>query len=254
MRLLSSCQFARSKYRACMWRASLVLLACAIKLLCLSPVSSVCCAANAPQKKPAVNPKPKSDPVVRLVSAAQKGTVNDAMRAIANGAPVDCRDQDGNTPLLIAVLHNNTAVARFLIQKGADVKATDKFGRTALHSVQDEPLAELLVKKGLDVNSRDKDFQMTPIFSQSLPILRVLRAAGADVNIRARKGMSPLMWHAYSNHLAGVRYLLSQGAEINAMNEEESTALDIAQRFQYRELAGYLKSAGAKTCKELKGQ
>jgi ankyrin repeat protein len=138
------------------------------------------------------------------------------------------------------------------LERGADVNARTEFGETVLHLVQDRGLAKLIIEKGADVNLRENDFKMTPIFFQRVAIAQLLYKAGADINIKAVKGITPLMWYTYSNYLDGVKFLVTNGAHVNSVNSEDSTALDIAIRFGHGELAEYLKSAGAKTAAELK--
>ena len=47
--------------------------------------------------------------------------------------PINCRDAYDNTPLHEAALWGREDVVQFLIDQGADIKATDKYGRTPLH-------------------------------------------------------------------------------------------------------------------------
>jgi ankyrin repeat protein len=50
--------------------------------------------------------------------------------------------------------------------------------------------------------------------------------------------------------LEGIQLLFSLGADVNAKNTDDQTALDIAERFGHLELLGYLKSVGAKSGKQ----
>lgn len=52
---------------------------------------------------------------------------------IDNGADVDKKDRDGNTPLIHAIYNLNVWIACELISNGADVHAKDRFNRTALY-------------------------------------------------------------------------------------------------------------------------
>ncbi len=53
---------------------------------------------------------------------------------LERGADVSVGSADGTTPLMIAAHHGNKDATEMLIAKGADVKAKDEFGRTALQS------------------------------------------------------------------------------------------------------------------------
>jgi len=157
------------------------------------------------------------------------------------------RNKGNNELLFSAVRENNLQKVKLALKKGADVNARTEFGETVLHFVQDPDLAKLIIEKGADVHVRENSFKMTPIFFQSITIARLLHKAGADINIKAEKGITPLMWYTYSNYLDGVKFLVTNGADVNSVNSEGSTALDIAIRFDHRKLAEYLKTMGAKT-------
>ena len=79
------------------------------------------------------------------------------------------RDAKYRTPLLLAAKLGKTDVVKFLLDKGADVNATDRFGHNALHMLLlhddtkcDLDSADALLEAGLDVNQRSK-FYNTPM-------------------------------------------------------------------------------------------
>lgn len=170
----------------------------------------------------------------------------------AAASPGKTENQASNEQLLSAARENDIQKVKRALERGANVNARTESGETVLHFVQDQGLAKLMIEKGADVNLRENDFKMTPIFFQKVAIAQFLYKAGGDINIRAVKGITPLMWYTYSNYLDGVKFLIINGAQVNSVNSEDSTALDIAIRFGHRELAEYLKSAGGKTAAELK--
>lgn len=153
--------------------------------------------------------------------------------------------------LFIAGQENDIVKMKLALKNGADINARTEAGQTVLHFVQDQDLAKFLIQKGADVNLKDYDFEMTPIYFQRVAVAKLLHKAGADVNVRAKKGITPLMWYTYSNYVEGLKFLIANGAHVNVVNAEGSTALDIAIRFQHRESVAYLRSAGAKTAEEL---
>lgn len=77
---------------------------------------------------------------------------------LSQGASVNVKAFDGDTPLHNAALKGNTGVARALLQNGASVSAKSRTGQTPLHCAARNgscEMVKLLVSKGADVNCRD---------------------------------------------------------------------------------------------------
>jgi ankyrin repeat protein len=75
-------------------------------------------------------------------------------------------DKDGRTPLHAAV-QGGLGYVKFLVDRGADVKAADKDGRTPLHDAAragSVGAVRLLLDKGADVKAADKDGR-TPLYA-----------------------------------------------------------------------------------------
>jgi ankyrin repeat protein len=96
--------------------------------------------------------------------------------------------EDSGTPLLLACLHNNTEIAFFCLEKGADVNIKDPDMNSALMYACMEgnfPVIKSLIEKGADVNVVNK-YDATPIlhlvskYSDNLEIIETLLKAGAD--------------------------------------------------------------------------
>ena len=74
------------------------------------------------------------------------------------GADLETRDAEGDTPLLIAVQRGNHRLARHLINHGADVNTRNTAGQTVLQIANNLGLgdiAQLLVRNGAQTLSEE---------------------------------------------------------------------------------------------------
>ncbi|MGB2579218.1 ankyrin repeat protein [Elusimicrobium simillimum] len=153
------------------------------------------------------------------VWAAIRGDNLDAVKYfIDKGVPVDIYPmaQYPFTPLYWASGSNNTEIAKYLIDRGANVNAVET-GFT--------PLAAAVTNKNME-------------------LIKYLVEHGADVNLGEGK---PLPFAILNNDLEAVKYLTEHGANLNPkVEEDEPTPLELAQRYNYKQIAAYLKSKGAK--------
>ncbi|MFE2124254.1 ankyrin repeat domain-containing protein [Rhodococcus aetherivorans] len=116
---------------------------------------------------------------------------------------VNLRDEDGRTPLMHAMLAEDTdpAIVALLIDRGADVDVADSDQKwTALHFAardQNEAQVRLLLKAGADVDPVDV-FGNTPLWRSvmnsrsDLAAMKLLIEHGADPHLRNHHGISPL--------------------------------------------------------------
>jgi ankyrin repeat protein len=111
----------------------------------------------------------------------------------------------------------------------------------------------LLHFAGANINSRSHGYTPLAIAAGEgrSDVVRYLLAEGADVNARERLGESALTEAAYYGHPALVGELLSHGADINAVGAD-GTALDIALNRNNPAVADLLKHHGGKRASELR--
>jgi ankyrin repeat protein len=173
-----------------------------------------------------------------------------AERLIAAGADVNARDDSGKTPLMIA----DAEVAELLLAKGATVDLRDNDGRTALHwaalsAIPRRGLIDLLLAHGASVDASDADGQ-TPldwaIRGGAIQSIDLLLGHGASIEEKTRGGSTPLLVAVMSQRDAAVTaHLLDRRARIDAVDNQQRSALHIAAAYAPYAIVATLVSKGA---------
>ena len=144
-----------------------------------------------------------------------------------------------------------------LIEKGADVNKTNKWGQTAIFAaVMRSPYyTKRLIDKGARVDIVDDSQGQTPFFmavvSQlmderpSFETLDILLEHGANINFQMTKGpntgATPLMFAVMANSTEMVKYLLKHGANPHIKDATGNSAIDYAKKEKNMEIIELLK-------------
>ena len=144
-----------------------------------------------------------------------------------------------DTALHVAARHEQTEIARLLLNHGAEVNAVNKAKQTPLYYAMpfrdqelNMELIELLVACGADVNATDKSGNNMPIQlafgwrRDPLPALELLLRNGAHINAVSGEGRTVLdcaMVYLGSpwNHVPRVELLLRYGANVNPVRTND---------------------------------
>lgn len=111
------------------------------------------------------------DKLPALGAAAMKGNDKIVKTLIKANADLDLREKSwgeeyqGDNALHLAIRHDQTSVAKILIEAGINVDAITNYDETALHLAVDQlnaDVVELLLKNGADANIKD-EYERTPI-------------------------------------------------------------------------------------------
>ena len=141
----------------------------------------------------------QGDPGMVLIEAVRAGNTGKALQLVSEGAPLEARDAENRTALLLATRANLVEVAAALIKAGADVNAKD--------SINDTPLLYAGAEGRND-------------------ILKLILATGKanlrDVN---RYGGTALIPAAHHGHPETVRLLLATAIDVDHVNNLGWTAL-----------------------------
>lgn len=141
-------------------------------------------------------------------------------RLIEAGVDVNQATEWGTTPLMKV---KDVAIAKLLIEKGADIHALDESKRSALHCASQDnlELTKLLVEAGADVNRVDKN-GATPLSFANEDIAFFLLENGADPHC---EGWSILHRSASHGWHTLTQTLIEKGVPINQASEEGVTPL-----------------------------
>jgi len=163
-------------------------------------------------------------------------------------------------PLLITAAHSgNPDVVRWLLDQGADIAATDSFGKSVLHQAAmrgHTDVIRLLLDRGMDANAPDRTGHSSSIHlaaSHAHPAedacgaIALLLERGVNVDARDIRGKTALMLAALAGKQVLFHFLLDHGADIDAQTEDGMTALMQVVRsgFCNKDMVRMLLQAGA---------
>ena len=140
-----------------------------------------------------------------------------------SGAPIEARDFNGRTPLMIACERGHRAIALLLIENGASIEAESDDLKAPLHYAAFSgllPVVQLLVNRGLDVNARTK-WKDTPLHYACsgtsmghVKIIHLLLERGAEVDALGMQGDTPFHWACWKGLGAIAELLVRHGADM----------------------------------------
>ena len=215
-----------------------------------------------------------------LLFVARNGDVVSAKILLAAGANVNVAAAVGTTALVVAVHSGRAAIARLLLDNGADPNNAGA-GYTALHIAvrrDDRELVQTLLVRGANPNVLL--MKATPVRRQSIvdiglhyslvcatpfwmaarfgdsEMMRLLAAYGADPSFVKSDGttsvMAPVLAFTIpgvvgseSRRLEALKVALDFGGDVNASNEAGETALHGAAKLGYNGVVQFLVEKGA---------
>ena len=181
----------------------------------------------------------------------QASNASMAKLLLEHGADARAAEDDGVTALMLAARGGRGAVAWLLLQHGADVAAASNNGSTALMWAAvggHEAVARLLLQHGADVAAAEDDGStalMSAAQSGHEAVAQLLLQHGADVAAASNDGRTALMWATQGGHEAVAKVLLQHGADVAAASNDGSTALMCAAHDGHEAVAQLLLQHGA---------
>jgi len=176
--------------------------------------------------------------------AARNDHAATVMKLLLAGTDPNVRDAQRNTALHVAIREESgKAVEALLKSPGTDVNAINQAGETPLMLAAIKgnlDIARELVKRGALVNEPGWSALHYAAAGPNEHLVRWLVGQGADIDARSPNGTTPLMMAAGYGGLSGAGILIAAGADVTLRNDHQLSAADFARRAGQDEMADKL--------------
>jgi len=162
-------------------------------------------------------------------------------KALELGADPDRPDEEGITPLMVAIKNNDTSALQIIIKSGkADINFAAENGINPLYTavlLENVECVRLLLSAGCLVDpvahsSKTDKFGETPLATavhmNNTVIVEMLLACGANTEAQIRSGGTSLLLATANNNYGLMRLLLRAGADINGENLQGINSLSLS--------------------------
>lgn len=173
-----------------------------------------------------VNRKDRQGQTVVHFLAGMRGGYALIGKLPAGGVEIDRTDNDGKTPLVIAVAKGRWDNVEYLAKKGASVEAADASGSTVIMQAAEKgsySTVESLIELGADINKKDNSgMTLAHILVKSanryaVNALKKLLAKGAQISVKDSSGRSAGGFAIEAGNGVSFKLLLDGGMDPNIM-------------------------------------
>lgn len=155
--------------------------------------------------------------------AAASGNILAINFLLDNGATIDVRTRNGQTPLMWAMRKNQTATASLLLRRQADPNAIDSEGLGLMSFSTESPLTLHFLAQHMDVASAAAKEKLLHTLCKTrgtrYSVLYCLEQLGISVNDRDLGGRTALHHAAVTGDIDVVKALAMKGADLAAVDE-----------------------------------
>ena len=214
-----------------------------------------------------------ADGTTALHWAVRDNDIQKVQSLIRTGADVNSANRYGVTPLSLAATNGSAAVVQMLLKAGANPNSTLPEGETVLMTAAragNADIVKALIARGAKVNASEKWQEQTALMwaaaENHAAAMKALVAAGADINAQSKVlsfqeykyetngmavfllphgGWTALMYAARQNATDAAAGLADLKADLNAVDADGTTALQLAVINLHYDLATLLLNKGA---------
>ncbi len=137
-----------------------------------------------PEGPAANDPEPAHDPEVlqlagKVFDLARQGATDTVAAYVDAGVPVDLRNDNGDTLLMLAAYHGHRATVAALLERGADPRRANDRGQTPLAGAvfkDDREMVRVLLDAGADPDGGSPSAVQTAEMFGRRDLLEMLRA------------------------------------------------------------------------------
>ncbi len=182
------------------------------------------------------------------------GKLNTTKAFFELGVKPDEKNSTGGNWLHSAARTGNAELIEYLIEKGCDINAHNSNGSTPLNDAAlsgNLRTVELMVDNGAKINTKDclaegcNKVDGSPLHNsvwRNPEIVKYLIKQGANVNAVNQNGQTPLHISTFGRCIECVRVLVEGGADLNVQDKFGKTPLHHAIKREKKDIANYLVS------------
>jgi len=170
-----------------------------------------------------------------IINAARNGYTETVRLLLDRGVDPNTYDTFKRTLLMQAAWYGHSETVKLLLERGADPNVTGTWGQTALTGASYYGCTEavrLLLDAGADKDAADKGGNTSVIMACKYPrgkrkVIEALCAAGAELDAINIEDKTALMHLSFEGHTSLMKLLIKAGADPHIRDKRGRTALDI---------------------------
>lgn len=202
--------------------------------------------------------------ISRIFSTVNKGGLEKALhlavakndylsveRLIHAGVSVDTRDEEGDTPLLLAALNGQDDIVQLLIDNGSDIDQINSNGDTPLSLAAfggHSKIFKLFLDKGSFINQGNQNGDTALSLAASkghTHIVKLLLEKNTPIDGVNDEGNTPLLLAVMHGHEDMVKLLLENGSSIHQTDHDGDTPLLLAIQLGHHKIVELLLENGS---------